>query len=238
MQISTDRASAQVAQIAPECLRTYVRSLNQVTTDVARSGESVVQAVRPMPRLRRSLVPIVLAAAGGAGLAGGSGSAVMAVPAASAAGCPGAHTVPSATSLSRARRATLCLVGRERARHGLAPLRLDRHLRRAAQRHAKNMVLRGYLGHNGPDGGITSRIERSGFPRGHRTWTAGETVGFGQFRLATPAAVVRSWLASPEHRGILLSPTYRWLGVGVVRGGPLVAPAGAATYVVDLGWRR
>lgn len=162
----------------------------------------------------------------------------MPVPAASAAGCPGAHRVPSAASLSRARRATQCLVGRERARHGLAPLRLDRHLLRAAQRHATDMVLRGYLGHNGPDGTITSRIERSGFPRGH-AWTAGETVGFGQLRLATPASVVRSWLASPEHRRILLSPTYRWLGIGVVRGGPLVAPAGgAATYVADLGWRR
>ena len=35
---------------------------------------------------------------------------------------------------------------------------------------------------------------------------------------ATPAAVVREWLASPEHRALLLSRGMRQIGAGVARG--------------------
>jgi uncharacterized protein YkwD len=43
---------------------------------------------------------------------------------------------------------------------------------------------------------------------------AGEAIAY-----ATDArALVRSWMASPPHRKLLLSPSYRVVGVGVVRG--------------------
>jgi uncharacterized protein YkwD len=47
---------------------------------------------------------------------------------------------------------------------------------------------------------------------GH-AWRAGETLAWGWGTQAGAKATVRAWMHSAEHREILLSPTYRWIGI-------------------------
>ena len=60
---------------------------------------------------------------------------------------------------------------------------------------------------------MSYRIQRSGFINGY-SWTAGETLAWGWGTRSGAKATVKAWLNSPEHRAILLSPTYRWVGIG------------------------
>src|SRR4051794_21923136 len=123
--------------------------------------------------------------------------------------CPGAGARAGRASGARMRWALLCLVNRQRARHGPRPLAADRRLMRAAGRHATDMVRRRYFSHVSPSGSS---------PLG-RAWSVGwrggvgEAIAWGCGSLSTPRATVRTWMASPPHRAILLSRS-RSVGVG------------------------
>jgi uncharacterized protein YkwD len=68
----------------------------------------------------------------------------------------------------------------------------------------------GRLQHESADGtSATTRIHRA-----MRVRYAGEAIAFA----SDARAIVRSWMASPPHRKLLLSRSYRVVGVGVVRG--------------------
>src|SRR4051794_2890532 len=77
-----------------------------------------------------------------------SGSCAIARVAASA------DAVPTWASLRTSRRETLCLLNRERAQHGLGPLRLSRPLSQASARHSRNMVRKRFFEH----GNFVARI--------------------------------------------------------------------------------
>lgn len=166
--------------------------------------------------------------------------AVSAPPAPAAKGCAGASAAPRALTLWELRGAVLCLVNRARERRGIAPLRENQALRRSATRHSADMVARRYFGHEGPRGGsMTERAARSGYLARPSTYSLGENIGGGVGRhFGSPAAVYRSWMGSPSHRANILSPGFRDLGVGVVRGFPDGAGPRAATYTLDFGSRR
>lgn len=111
-------------------------------------------------------------------------------------------------------RAVVHAVNVERAAHGLRPLRVARSLTRAAEIHSRDLLRQGRVGHDSSDGASFSlRIARAG-----RFREAGEVVAFSPRHSATARAVVRLWMRSPIHRQELLSPNYRLLGVGRVRG--------------------
>lgn len=97
-----------------------------------------------------------------------------------------------------------------RADHGLAPLRADSTLARAARAHSVDMIQRGLFGHYG----FLDRMQRFGV----RGPYVGENVAWGVGDLATPAGIVRGWLASPSHRANLLSPRFRLVGLGTAIG--------------------
>jgi uncharacterized protein YkwD len=97
-----------------------------------------------------------------------------------------------------------------RAAHGLAPLRLDPRLRRAAHAHSSDMVRRNYFAH----GAFVSRLARFGV-RGPRV---GENLAWGVGSGADAREVVRRWLASPTHRANLLRRGFRRVGLGVLSG--------------------
>jgi uncharacterized protein YkwD len=161
------------------------------------------------------------------------GAAFAAAPA-SAARCPRASSAPAAGAEDQARAAVACLINAERTERGLHRLHRDRTLARVARDHATDMVRRSYFSHVTPGGaGFGERVRAAGYGRGHR-WRAGEAIGWGTGARSTPAVLVREWLASPEHRQILLDPQFRDLGVGVVPGAPRPGLAGG-TYSVDLG---
>jgi uncharacterized protein YkwD len=97
-----------------------------------------------------------------------------------------------------------------RAAHGLAPLRLDPRLQRAARAHSGDMLRRNYFAH----GPFASRLARFGV-RGPRV---GENLAWGVGAGADAREVVRRWLASPRHRANLLRRGFRRVGIGAASG--------------------
>ena len=101
-------------------------------------------------------------------------------------------------------------INAERAKHGLRPLRLAPSLRRVAGSHSRFMARVRRLQHESADGtSATRRIRRATHLR--RT---GEAIAFA----GTARALVKAWMASPPHRRLLLSRSFRVIGVGVARG--------------------
>jgi uncharacterized protein YkwD len=101
-----------------------------------------------------------------------------------------------------------------RAAHGLARVYPSERLRGAAQRHSLDMLSRNYFAHTSPTGStVYDRIVGSGFVSGYASWLGGETLAWGTGTLAGATATVHAWMLSPEHRAILLSSTYHWVGI-------------------------
>ena len=96
----------------------------------------------------------------------------------------GAAVAPTSASGPRAARASscaaalLCLLNKTRRAHGLRRLRANNRLLKAAERHSKSMVVRGYFSHVEPGGvGSIDRVRRTGYLSGARSWTCGENIG-------------------------------------------------------------
>jgi len=168
-------------------------------------------------RLRRFVVPALAAC---------SLSAAAAAPASAASPCA------AGTS---ARATTLCLVNAERAAHGVRPLKLDKRLSRAALRHSRDMVAKGYFAHDSRSGaGFSARIARTGWMHGRRSWNVGENIAWGSGALATPRAIVKAWMHSTGHRHNIMQPRFRVIGIGIGAGAPTGGGSGR-TYTTDFG---
>jgi uncharacterized protein YkwD len=198
-------------------------------TDPRAAGRPVLVMAGALALL--SAVPAAEAGPGAVGLGQVRSSAPATARLALGGGCGAARARPSRTAAAALRRAALCLVNRNRARYGLRALRSDRHLRRAAGRHAHDMVRRHYFAHQrsgGPSMGGRARAA------GWRGRTLGEAIAYGCGRPATARAIVRGWMASPPHRAIILSRAYGRAGIGVARRAPVRCSNGA-TWVLDVG---
>jgi len=154
-----------------------------------------------------------------------------AAPAAAADAAPPAcaHADAQATALTIAqtRAAITCLLNAARAERQLEPLDGDVRLARAAQRFARALDPGKPLTHTGHGGtSPLDRIAAVGYPRGG-AFSAAETLGRSRGTLATPAARVKSWLASASTRKLLMSARYRDVGIGVATAG------GRTTFVVE-----
>jgi uncharacterized protein YkwD len=113
-----------------------------------------------------------------------------------------------------ARTVLLDRINTVRAAHGLRRVYPSTQLRGAAQRHSLDMLRRDYFAHTSPTGStVLTRILNSGFVSGYASWLGGETLAWGTGSLAGARATVHAWMLSPEHRAILLSPDYRWVGI-------------------------
>jgi uncharacterized protein YkwD len=157
------------------------------------------------------------------------------------AACPNGSLTPSARNLDEVREAILCLHNRERARHGLAPLRENSKLLRAAESHSTDMVARSYFDHTSRSGAdMVDRILRSGYVRRGEAWSLGENIAWGTGYLGTPAKIHRTWMSSAGHRANILRASFREIGIGVVTGNPSRGGAASrgATYTADFGVRR
>ncbi len=155
-----------------------------------------------------------------------------AATAAQAAGCSGADALPTAATIGTAWRATLCLANAIRQREGLGRLKSNRRLRLAATAHARDMVARSYFAHESPTGvDLVTRLRRSRY----RGTEAAENIGAASDYLATPMAMLISWMESAPHRANLLEDRYDEAGSGVALGFP--TGGAGATYVLDFGRR-
>jgi uncharacterized protein YkwD len=139
-------------------------------------------------------------------------AACLAVSACSAPAAPSAldDTGTDAFHPSAAALELVELTNAERARAGLATLRAETRLMRAAQIHADQMVRAGRLAHDLPEADFPrpqDRLTAVGY-----TWHAwAENVAYGQ-QSATTA--VEAWMGSTGHRANMLGTAYTELGTG------------------------
>jgi uncharacterized protein YkwD len=114
-------------------------------------------------------------------------------------------------SLARARHhrdhALMRAVNAARAQHRVPPVRWSRSLARAARHHSGTMARTGVFSH----GAFASRLARF-----TRAAAIGENLAWlSQCRRGSARVVVGMWLDSPGHRQVLLSRSYRRVGIGV-----------------------
>ena len=156
---------------------------------------------------------------------------LLAAPVADALACASADARPGSVSPRTYTRAVECLVNVQRAGAGLGALDHDRRLARAARRFSSTMVHQRFFDHVSPDGStVSARAQAAGYSGA----TLGETIGWGSGELATPTAIVQSWMASPPHHAILMSHAFDRVGLGVALGSP-EGIGESATVTADFG---
>jgi uncharacterized protein YkwD len=127
----------------------------------------------------------------------------------------------ASTPLSSYEKQLLAQVNRQRAKYGLSQLRLNDKLIASARLHSADMGTRKYFEHNAPapnEEAWSARIVRCGYTRsGYRSWKAGENISYGAGLYSSPVFVVDSWMKSPAHRAVILTKTFRDIGVGAFK---------------------
>lgn len=123
----------------------------------------------------------------------------------------GAGTHPSSADPDQAERQMVALVNRDRARAGLHAVAVDPRLTAIARAHSRDMVDHDFVGHVSPRTGTA-------MDRVHRAGLAPELVLENVGRAYAAEEAESGFLASPGHRGNLLDPRARLLGVGIVFG--------------------
>ena len=199
------------------------------------AGAAVVPPVPPLPAL--PALPPPLGADPASQPAQQPQSSAQSAPA-TASGGRAATTTSVATALQRLVTAQINVVRRQ---HGLARLTLSTQLTRAGTEHARQLALAGYFSHDWSDGTPFASWIRRFYPvSGARRWSAGENLAW-----STPAVTaqqaVEMWLASPAHRRILLSKTWRQVGLGVIRADGANGVYGGQSVVIlaaEFGIRR
>jgi uncharacterized protein YkwD len=154
--------------------------------------------------------------------------------------CRDATLQPSPADLARIDTATLCLLNQIRSAYRLRPLRFSRPLQSVAAGQAHDMVLGDYFGDDSLSGETPmQRILTTSYPVGAVQLSTAQNIGWAVGPTATPTGMVAAWMSSPPHRAIILTPSYRDLGVGVTPAAPSSLAEGrpGATYTLELGLR-
>ena len=115
-------------------------------------------------------------------------------------------------------------INQARAPYGLAPLRVDVRLERAARAKSSEMLRTGTFAH----GDVRTRLVRFGV----RGPSYGENLAWATGSSATAARIVQMWMASPGHRANILRPTFTRIGLGR-RVGSIAGYGGAAVVTAD-----
>jgi uncharacterized protein YkwD len=113
--------------------------------------------------------------------------------------------------------AVLREINRVRGARGLSQLRAAPPLRSAARGHSRSMLTHGFFSHTSADGtDFSERIRRYYTNAGYKRWSVGEALMATESTFVAAESIVTAWLQSPSHRGIVLAPTWRDTGIGVV----------------------
>jgi uncharacterized protein YkwD len=125
----------------------------------------------------------------------------------------------AATQLNSYEKQLVNLINKERAKRGLAQLRVNGKLVEAARSHSTEMGEAKYFDHNSADGEKwSSRVVRYGYKReGYAYWKAGENLYYGANIYSSPVVCVDAWMKSRAHKAVLLTKVFRDVGVGAVK---------------------
>jgi uncharacterized protein YkwD len=128
-----------------------------------------------------------------------------------------ASSAPSpVTALPALDQQVVAAINTARAKRGLVRLRLSLRLRAAARSHSYDMALHGFFSHDSSNGAsMGKRLARYYPSAGYGFWQIGETLLWSSPDVDA-AGVVHDWLTSPEHRAILLTGTFREIGISAV----------------------
>ena len=108
------------------------------------------------------------------------------------------------------------LVNKERAKVGVAPLRIDERLTASAQEKADDMQKRDYYGHESPDGVEGYSLVFKHMPDQCRY--ASENLASLPDASNNSRTVIDTWMHSTKgHREAILDPKYDLIGFGVAR---------------------
>ena len=110
-----------------------------------------------------------------------------------------------ARTLSNSEASLLQTMNSVRTSHGLAPLRVDIRLLRAARGHSADMLNRQYFAHGSVAGRALAQGARGPVFGEDLAWATGLTAQW----------VVDHWLASPAHRAVMLRPGFRRVGIAI-----------------------
>jgi uncharacterized protein YkwD len=129
------------------------------------------------------------------------------------------------------RQIALDLANQDRSRRGFSPLRPDSLLSKAAQRHAEDMLRRGYFSHYSPEGRTpTDRFAAVGGRKGAAEnifMLRDSSLGNAPIGADRLAFFEQGWMRSPGHRQNLLDRRYGRFGFGL-------AVSGDRIYAVQL----
>ncbi|HEY7018748.1 MAG TPA: CAP domain-containing protein [Gaiellaceae bacterium] len=147
--------------------------------------------------------------------------------------CPGQLTVAAAPAVQL--RAMRCLVAWTRAHAGLSRLHHNAALDRSAAMRAREIRHCQDFSHTPCGQPFLSVFTAVGYVTGAAT--VGENIAWGQGRLGNARTTMAAWLASPEHRAILLTGSWRDLGIGRVRAGSFLGRPNVVLWVAQFGRR-
>ena len=133
---------------------------------------------------------------------------------ASAAGRDGAfHAHAPARAASSVESGIRNCANRQREAHGMRALQHDEVLDRAARRHARRMLAKGFFDHQDPSGdGPVDRVKRYAK---RRYVIVGENIAAGYESVRTTC---REWMDSPVHRENILRSRFTRIGAGYASG--------------------
>jgi uncharacterized protein YkwD len=161
-----------------------------------------------LPRTRAALA---LAAVAAVVLAAGASASALPVAAAQRAATPNVVTAMPSLDVQIVAR-----INAARAQHGLQRLRLSLRLKSAADFHSYEMARHGFFSHDSSNGSSPwKRLARFYPSAGYRRWQVGETLLWYSPGVDA-AGAVQDWLTSPEHRTILLTPSFQEVGISAL----------------------
>lgn len=152
--------------------------------------------------------------------------------------CPNSNLGAPNLTTEQARASVVCLINKKRARNHVKPVHESPPLDSAAQAHTNAMTSQNFFSHEG-DGTPASRASNAGYMAGARAWGVGEDLFWGAAKRSTPSATVNAWMNSAVHRSVMLSRSYRQVGIGVLQGSPAGADnTNTGTYTALFGFRK
>jgi len=101
----------------------------------------------------------------------------------------------------------------DRTALGLIPVRVDARLMAIARARSADMVAKNYFSHTQPDGRNVFDI----LTASRITWySAGEIIAWNNYPIdSTTSAANHQWMGSPDHKAIVISPSFNYVGVGL-----------------------
>ena len=148
--------------------------------------------------------------------------------------CPGQTAAGAPAAVEQ--RAMRCLVNFVRRQHGLAPVRASALLDRSAALRAEAIRSCSEFSHSPCGSPFVSVFAQVGYWRGRVA--VGENLAWADLPTSSPRDTVAGWLASPPHRHILFTPSWRDGGIALLQADGLFGRAHVTVWVSQFGRRR